>query len=87
VLGTRFAQGTGNIRTMQSPECACCSASAEVSESFRAELKPAVAQSRHIRSQAWARVDSCSVCAGESMPATSAGTQRLIQVQPENAIA
>ena len=52
MLGTRFAQGTGNIRTMQSPGCACCSASAEVSESFRAELKAAVAQSRHILSQA-----------------------------------
>lgn len=52
MMEARFTQGIGTIRTMQSPGCVCCSASAEVSEFFRTELKAFVARSRHIRSQA-----------------------------------
>lgn len=72
---------------MHGPVCAGCSISAVVSEFSRAELEAFVAQSRRICAHAWVRVEHLQRVCREAMPATSAGTQHLIQVPQDTAIA
>lgn len=76
-----------NIRMMHGPGCAGCSISAVVSEFSRAELEAFVAQSRRICAHAWVRVEHLQRVCREAMPATSAGTQHLIQVPQDTTIA
>ena len=58
-----------------------------VSEFSRAELEAFVAQSWRICPHAWARVEQLQRVCREAMPAPSAGTQPLVLVPQDTAIA